>query len=342
MKFQIIYDESMPGCYAVGKMGPEGREKAVFVSEQEGNGEIVRINLKTLEKEILSKEPGGGMNIVELPGEKDSFLAIQKFFPVFRSDHAVVVWGRREEDGYRCREVQRLPFVHRIDVIKHGGRDYLLAASLCETKKYTDDWDYPGSVYAGLIDYENQRIADFQPICSNIVKNHGFTKIGRHGEQGVLISGECGVFLLTPPGQGETEWGKEVCIATPSSDAVVADIDGDGEWEIGVISPFHGEEFRIYKRINNKWQEIYALFGSHEFGHAIWGGQYEGKGAFLAGFRAGKKELYLITMENGSYVASLVEEGGGPANVTVAQGEHGDYICAANRQSDRMTIYKKI
>ena len=42
---------------------------------------------------------------------------------------------------------------------------------------------------------------------------------------------------------------------------------------------------------------------------------------------------------DGALRADLVDEGKGPANVTVVSGRTQDYICAANRQSDVYTIY---
>lgn len=339
MKFTMVYDEKMPGCYVAGKIGTERNESAVFASEQEGDGHIIKINPDTLEQEVLSRKPGGCMNVIALPGEKESILAIQKFYPVFKSEEAVIVWGRKRGEEYIYKEVWKLPFVHRIEIIHYRGADYLLAASLCKTKKYIDDWDYPGSVYAGKIDYEKQEITEVTVIDTDIYKNHGLTKVG---EKGVLISGSPGVFLLTPPENPGEEWSKEICIDCPASDAVIADIDGDGEMEIGVITPFHGDSFKIYKKQNERFQVVYELPGSHEFGHAIWGGKYWGKDAFLVGFRGGGKELYMITFEDEKYTASLIEEGAGPANVTVVYTEEDDYICAANRQSDRFTIYKQM
>lgn len=332
----------MSGCYVAGKMGVAGAEYAIFASEQQGDGPIIKINPDTLEKEILSEKPGGCMNVIELPEERESLLAIQKFYPIFQSEEAVIVWGRKEKDGYQWKEVQKLPFVHRIDVVHSQGEDYLLAASLCKTKKYMDDWNHPGSIYAGKIDYDKQEIIGFKPICTDIYKNHGFTKIGSKGEGGVLVSGTLGVFLLTPPSHEGGEWKKEIYINEPASDAVITDMDGDGEMEIGVIAPFHGENFRIYKKIDEKWKVVYELPETHEFGHAIWGGKYNGKDAFMVGFRGGLMDLKMITYENETYKVHRIAEGVGPANVTVVYGKDGDYICAANRQTDRFTIYKQI
>lgn len=341
MKFEIIYDRDMPGCYSAGMLWEGDGEKAVFASEKEGDGPIISLELETLQTDMLSAQPGGCMNVVPLPGEEGSFLAIQKFYPVFRSEEAVIVWGWKTEDGYSCKEVQTLPFVHRIEIIHIDTSDFLIAASLCGGKRYTDDWESPGSIYIGRIDYKNRSVIEFKEICGGIYKNHGLTKIRESDQNGLLISAQCGVFLLTPPKEDKGEWIRTMVIDSPSSDAAVADIDGDGQYEMGVISPFHGGTFQIYKKIGNSWKIVYELPGKHAFGHAIWGGNLDGKECFLVGFRDKGMELYVITMEDEVYRADLVDTGAGPSNVTVVHGNRADYICAANRQSDRCTVYRR-
>lgn len=279
------------------------------------------------------------MNIIPLKIDGE-FLCIQKFYPVFQSEGAVVVWGYRQNGEYVLKEVQSLPFVHRIETVRFAGEDYLMCASLCKTKKYTDDWDYPGSIYVGRIDYKNREILELREVYSGIYQNHGLTKIGETGEEGILISGRNGVNRLIPPGTADGKWNVVCEIEEAVSDCVAADIDGDGEPEYGVIEPFHGAFFHIYKRIDGKMQKIYTLNGTHSFGHAIWGGNFNGENVFLVGFRDAGKELYLVSGEGG-IGEHLVDAGAGPANVTVIRGNGEDLICAANRQSDRYTIYRR-
>ena len=341
-KYIVVKDEKMEGCYGVGKIVMSNKECIAFVSETEGNGKIVAVDPATLEEKIISDKPGGGMNIVPLPNKSNDFLVIQGFYPVFKSEKAYVAWGHYTTAGiYDIREVQPFPFVHRIDVVSYHGNDYLIAANLCETKNFTDDWEHPGSVCVGKIDYKTRTIQDFHPIRSRIIKNHGFTKLGSHGEDGVIISGDCGVIKLSPPSGVHQAWSEETLIPTPASDAVVSDIDSDGMYELGVISPFHGGEFHIYKLKDNEWRSVYKLEGTHEFGHAIWGGEFNGKQAFIVGFRAAEMELYIIMKNGDSYEAELIGKNGGPANVTVIRGKEEDYICAANLEANKYTIYKQ-
>ncbi|MDE5718180.1 MAG: hypothetical protein K2I53_11325, partial [Lachnospiraceae bacterium] len=85
---------------------------------------------------------------------------------------------------------------------------------------------------------------------------------------------------------------------------------------------------------------IYELPGEHAFGHAVYGGSVNGRNLFLIGFRGAGKELYAVYRdEDGVFRADLIDEGKGPANVTVVSGKEEDYICAANRQSDLYTVY---
>lgn len=340
MKFKNVFDMKLPGCYAAGRLVENGMEKAVFASEKEGDGKIISLDLDSFQTCVLSESPGGCMNVISLPGEDVEFLAIQRFFPVFQSENAVIVWGWKTDEGYQYKEVQQLPFVHRIEVIHYKGEDLLIAASLCGSKRYQEDWESPGSIYAGRIDYISRSITEFHVICKGIFQNHGLTRAEKNGIPGVLVSGRCGVFLLTPSKCVSGMWEKQSYIDTPASDAVIVDIDGDGQWEMGVISPFHGDRFQIYKRIGETWNVIYELPGKHEFGHAIWGGMLNGHPGFIVGYRGDAMESYLVSLENGEYKASLIDKGTGPANITVVHVNGCDYVCAANRQSDRCTVYQ--
>ena len=340
MKFKSVFDMNFPGCYAAGKLVENGTEKAVFASEREGDGKIISLDLEHFKTCTLAESPGGCMNVISLPGDEAGFLAIQRFFPVFQSEDAVIVWGWKADEGYRYKEVQKLPFVHRIEVIHYQGEDLLIAASLCGSKRYQDDWESPGSIYAGTIDYTSRSITGFHVICDGIIQNHGLTRVEKDGVPGVLASGKCGVFLLSPSERAGCDWEKQSYIGTPASDAVVVDIDEDGQWEMGVISPFHGDRFQIYKRTGGIWRVVYELPGKHEFGHAIWGGMLNGRPGFIVGFRGGGMESYLILSEDGEYKAHLIDQGTGAANITVVHSNGCDYVCAANRQSDRCTVYQ--
>ncbi len=56
-----------------------------------------------------------------------------------------------------------------------------------------------------------------------------------------------------------------------ASDAVLVDLDGDGQKELGVLSPFHGENIYIYKKRDGRYEQVYAYEKKAEFTHAIYG-----------------------------------------------------------------------
>lgn len=338
MKFEIVEDRTCTGCYGIGSVMVDHKPRIAAVSETEGDGVIALIDPENFSVLEASREPGGGMNIVPLKSDGE-FLCIQRFFPVFQSMGANVVWGYRENGQYRCKEVVQLPFVHRIEVLTYGGKDHLMCASLCATKDFTDDWSHPGAVYIGDLDYENRAVVNLHEIYGGVVQNHGLTKLG-DGEQGVLISGQNGVHLLVPPERESGDWKVLPLIEGSISDCVAVDLDGDGELELGTISPFHGAFFQVWKKIDGTYRTVYTLPGEHDFGHAIWGGVLNGVPSFLVGYRAGEMGLYLIQQQDGVIDAVQVDSGAGPANVTVLHRETGDLICAANRQTDRYTIYR--
>ena len=214
---------------------------------------------------------------------------------------------------------------------------YLIASTLCSRKKFTDDWSTSGSVYAGRLDLEKEYVEDFRPIYDGVYKNHGLTKTGKNE---FLIAGEQGIIKFSLSEKSQRKWKTDRILDFPASDIAVCDIDGDGELELGVIAPFHGEHFAIYKNRAGVWEKIYELPGMHEFGHAIFGGTINEESAFLVGFRAGKKELLLIhRSETGGLEAIELDTEKGPANVAVVKGNNTDYICAANRQSNCCSVY---
>lgn len=76
-----------------------------------------------------------------------------------------------------------------------------------------------------------------------------------------------------------------------ASDAVLLDFDGDGQRELGVIAPFHGDCVRIYKKQNGRFQKVYEYGRKLPFCHAFYGGTLCGKPTLVVGHRAGARGL---------------------------------------------------
>ena len=63
------------------------------------------------------------------------------------------------------------------------------------------------------------------------------------GVEQCLISCDDGVYRFTPPESEEQDWTVENWWMRSASDAVLVDLDQDGEKELILISPFHGNIF---------------------------------------------------------------------------------------------------
>src|SRR5699024_10240755 len=95
-------------------------------------------------------------------------------------------------------------------------------------------------------------------------------------------------------------------ISYPVSDIYTFDIDNDGTEELICISPFHGDDLKVFKRYGKGWEEIF-----HEkinFGHAIWCGNINSKTILISCSRGGNKNIDLYILEwDGKYLRSKKE-----------------------------------
>ena len=79
------------------------------------------------------------------------------------------------------------------------------------------------------------------------------------------------------------------------------------------------------------------------FTHAICGDVIAGVPTFVAGYRAGKKNLLAIRYdrEKDDYGVTLIDEGRGPANVMHFVNDEGiDILIATNRETDEVAMYE--
>lgn len=76
-----------------------------------------------------------------------------------------------------------------------------------------------------------------------------------------------------------------------------------------------------------------------EFYHAVWGGTLFDRQAFLSGCRRGKKQLCMITYDEGAYQMNVLDENVGPSNVHVLHLPETDVILSANREVGALAAY---
>lgn len=341
--------------YAVSTCMVAGRRKLLAASE--GREGVCRMyDAENGEFEVTVWEgPGGTMSMVPIPGRGGEFLATQRFFPVFDARESIVVHAeyQPELNRWKVREVQKIPYLHRFDVIKIQDQLVFIGGILCRDKQEVQDWSKPGELIVGYIPETIQGEWQLRTICSGITRHHGYY-LQPHRNR-FFVSGTEGLFSVSIPETLEGAFEVERVMDREISDMAVWDIDGDGTDEIATIEEFHGDELVISKQVDGQYIKVF----SHPiaFGHVIWGGCLQGQSVFLVGSRRGTCALECITWGNGKYAVNTLDAGVGPTQLTAFthhsmdsesgigsfRGSEGDdqpvYLLTANRQQEEVALY---
>ncbi|MBU3180487.1 hypothetical protein [Clostridium psychrophilum] len=345
MKINKKVIANLTKCYSIAPLKYKGAN--CFLVAAEKVDRCILFDSDGNELETVWNEPGGVMSMVQVPGTNGQFLATHKFYSPNDSKEAKIVIATPDTEGkWSIRTLVNLPHVHRFDLIKRNGNTYLIACTLKSGHEYKDDWSNPGKVYAAklpndLSNFNEKSQLHLNVIKDGMLKNHGYYKVLEAGVETAVISSENGVFQFTPPEAEESEWEIKQLLNTPSSDAVLVDIDSDGEMELAVLSPFHGDTVTIYKRIEGIYKEMYVHPEPAEFTHAIYGGNLCGKPSVVVGHRQGKKSLFALTYdaEKGKIQCENIDTGCGPANVYHYIKDYKDIIIATNREIGEVAMY---
>lgn len=328
----------VPMCYSITLMNYQGREYCVSASEDRG-GKIAMIDTETKEVSEITGLAGGVMAIIPIPEEDGAFLAIQKFYPIFDSRLAEIVYAKIEGPMAPVMEAKvhvfaPVPFVHRIALTGKPGARKVVVATLCKDKDFIDDWSKPGSVYLyGVADGWKGYLEDV--IANNIFKNHGMFTYEKRGGSFLMISGQEGVWALDQKYQF-----RALCPA-PVSDLCLFDVDGDGKDEIICISPFHGDRMQVLKSIPGGWSVV--VDEEISFGHAIWAGMCNSAPLIISCSRGGDKATRLYrTHFKGNEAAVetfLLDAGVGASNIYVKEEKGIVVLYAANHGVGQVTRY---
>lgn len=339
MKFQKQVLCEMDHCYATAAFAVKGRPHYLFAAENDNP--CYAYDAETLERSTVWEHPGGTMSMIPLPGTDGEFLAVQGFRSGFMAQDTTIVWARPERGGWNVKTILKHPFIHRFDLLTAGDVNYFLACTLATTKANKEDWSDPGKLWAGVLPNDLNEPIRLEIIQEGLLKNHGYFRVNWEGRMAGMSASEAGVLVSTPPQAPGECWTVEKIIDRPVSEIAVIDIDGDGEDEIAAIEPFHGNSFTLNKRIDGRWREVYRYGGDFAFGHVAWGGLLRGVPAFIGGARRGDKELFLITWNKtaGAFETVVIDRGGGPSNIVVANGPKRDVIIAANREQAEAVLY---
>ena len=334
-------------CYALTEFDYDG-ERHLVVAAEKGDPCYV-YNLEGKRTDTLWEGPGGVMTICQYPFAPDNdpiLLATRKFFSPNDSSSASISYYTREKDGkWACHILCDIPFVHRFGLLERNGEHYLIACTLKSAHAFKDDWTCPGRIWVSELpkdirSYNEDNQLVLTPLVSGLYKNHGFCKCTENGYSFALVGTDNGVYKVVPPMKKGGEWTYECLLDHPASDMLYQDYDGDGEKELLVISPFHGENLSIYKQEKGAFRCVYECEKKMPFLHAIWGSEINGKQYAFLGNRREDNELFVLYHNGKEYTVDVLDRGAGPTNVMYYKDGEKDMLFAANRETDEVALYE--
>ncbi|MBQ8994649.1 MAG: hypothetical protein IJ091_02425 [Oscillospiraceae bacterium] len=332
-------------CYAVAEFDYDGERHLISAAEKTDPCYVY--NLDGDRVDTLWEGPGGVMTLCQYPlsdAGEPVLLATQKFYSPNNSAEAKIVYYTREGAVWKCNVLCDLPFVHRFGIVERNRVYYLVACTLKSAHAFKDDWTCPGRIWVAELpenirDYDESNMLEFKPLVSGLFKNHGFCRCEEEGYSFVLVGTENGVYKVTPPASSEGEWSAECILDVPTSDMLYQDYDGDGEKELLILSPFHGDTLSVYKRVNGKYENVFTFGRKLPFLHAIWGATVSGKEYAFIGNRQADRELFALHYD-GEYVLDVLDTGAGPANCMFYKDGEKNMLIASNRETDEVALYE--
>ncbi len=350
----------MPKCYAICMLESGGERSFLVATEKEGA--CNRFDLDGNLLETIWTEPGGVMTMVQVPGWNGAFLSTHEFFSPNNSAEARLVLAvpvdkdgkavknLQEEHSWKIKTLCPLPFVHRFDILESNGKQYIIACTLKSGHEFKEDWNHPGKIFVRELpsdfeefDADAGHPMELDVLVDGLTKNHGYGRFVREdGQLQSFIATDNGLFRVTPPTAENADWQVEKLLDKACSDVRAYDIDGDGNLEIMLFSPFHGAELTIWRETQAGLEEIYRIDEELPFLHALWGGKLASTPTFLVGFRQGDRDLFTLTWDPAKAAVrkDILDHDIGPTNVQVFQKDGVDYIIGANREINEVALYK--
>lgn len=313
-----------------------------FLAATELYGEWHLFSPPDYEPVIASHRPGGVMSLVPCSEEPLSVLAIEQSYPIYHFDNSRITLAVQGDPRlpWEKQPVLSLPFLHRIAIFHSEGKRHLIAATFAEGKEFQEDWSRPGAVYAGRIPEVAGGSWRLDPVLEGISRHHGMSIADWEGRPTLFVSGREGLFALRPD-EGASRWPVRHLLRHDVSDMAVFDLDGDGNEEIATIEPFHGNRMVIYRTSNSGLKAVVEQ--EMTFGHVVWSGVIRGRRALILGNRAGRKDLRILRFRgDGSldHETVVLDEGGGPANISVVHEPDRDLILCANHARGEVALYE--
>ena len=345
MKVSKKVISNLTKCYSIAPLTLDGQD--YFLVAAEKTDRCLLFDLDGNQIDEVWSEPGGTMSMVQIPGTNGQFLATHKFYSPNDSKEAkIVIVTPKGRGNWEIRTLVDIPHVHRFDLLQRNGQVYLIACTLKSGHEHKDDWSMPGKVYAAklphdLMGFDDENQLELTVLKEHMLKNHGYSRHVKNGVETSIVTCENGVYRFTPPAESGDAWEIEQLLNSPVSDAVLVDLDRDGEDELCTLAPFHGEKVSVYMKHEDTYLQEYEYPKEAEFAHAIYGGDLCGRPAFVVGHRKGKRSLFAIYYDEvlGEYQVQIIDEDCGPANLYHYTKEGRDFLIATNREIDEVAMY---
>ncbi len=313
------------------------RNKELFIgagSERKNPAYIVNAGDESIEK--ITDGPGGMMSLLPLPGSDTELFSVMGLFPPFIGAEAGVYRHIKKNGFWSTQKVLSLPFAHRCEILTYNGTNHLFVASVSRFKENPADWSRPGELHHTVIGNDVKEGWQTEIILSNLFRNHGMTKSMINGTEMICISGSEGIFGVSPV--DDNEWKITRLFDSEVSEFSFFDIDNDGQDELAVIEPFHGNLLAIYKKEGLKWQKLYS--SPLSFGHGLSAGIFKNQKVVVAGNRRDSEALEMhIVKGNGTIEMEVIEEHAGPTQTKVFNNEGTDYILSSNQVKNEVALY---
>ncbi len=333
-------------CYSTNALSIDGKSQVLFAGE--GPGIFKRYFGDDFKESQLiwddTAKLGGTMSVVTVPEYENIFFISTGFFSMVDSEKSKIFIVKVDGDKVEKRQIAEIDYLHRFGVATVEGRRYLVAATLHGGKVDKPDWSKPGKVLVSEIpmDLEKDFTCELTVLKDDLFINHGFSFGQFDGRTAALIGSKIGAFAVYPPQDGNPKWVCEKVLDFPVSDITSIDLDSDGENELAILDPFHGDHFGIYKRVDGEFKCVFEYDKHLDFYHAISAGTLCGVPSVVIGARKEDMDLYVVQYdsEKGEFFSTLVDTNVGPANAAIHHLADGrDIILSANRQINQAAIY---
>lgn len=330
-------------CYSIAPLKYQGKDHLLVAAEKQDR--CILFDIDGNEEATIWEGPGGVMTMVQVPETDGQFLATHQFYSMNDSkDAKIIVATPCGDKKWDIQTLVELPFVHRFDILRVNNVNYLIACTLKSGHEYKDDWRLPGKVYVAklpedLTAYNVNNQLKLEVLKEGLFKNHGYYRLVENGKASSIVCSESGIFRFYPPETEGGEWREEKLLDVPASDATLIDLDNDGELEIVTISPFHGDDVAIYKKIDGNYKKVYDYPEKAEFAHAIWSGKLGGKPVAVLGHRKGARRLFALLWTGDKFDFKTIDKDCGSANAYGFSRDNEDILIATNREINEIAMY---